>query len=134
MPMRSQEDQEIVQARLLYTALIKAVLIAWGRGYSVANPHQNPFALSENKQFIIDSIVSYFNAVPAENGNGLHGRYAVETLAKVDAEQIAPALEAISALHKAVKHSGQKYARDIAGETEIETIKNLIAFFNERPE
>ena len=91
MPVRSQEDQQIVQARLLYTALIKAVLIAWGRGFSVANPHRDPFALSDNKQAIIDAIVEYFEMVPAESTNGLVGSYVSDQTKLEDSEQqIAP--------------------------------------------
>jgi hypothetical protein len=133
MPVRSQEDQEIVQSRLLYTALIKSALIAWTRGYEPANPHISPFVLSENKQAIIDSIVSYFNAMPGNAENGVVGKYAELEPPEGDAEQIAHVLDAISILHVAVRHSGQKYARQIAGDTELETIKNLIAFFEDRP-
>jgi len=134
MPIRSQEDHEIVQARLLYTALIKAALIAWGRGYAVANPHKDATTLSANKQVIVDSLVAYFKAVPNDVRNGLVGTYGATAKKLDDADQIVPVLEAISSLHAAVKHSGQKYATQIAGATEIETLRNLIAFFKDCPE
>jgi len=133
MPIRTQENQGIVQARLLYTALIKAVLIAWTSGYPIANPHKDVFAVSADKQGIIDALVTYFNAVPGASSNGVLAEYSCIPDVNDDAEQIAPILRSIASLHKAITHSGQTCARRIAGVNEIDTLMNLIAFFNERP-
>lgn len=132
MNTRTYTDSDIIQCRLLYTALIKAALIAWGRGYPAANPHCDPFKLSKDKARIVAQIVAHFDDSPGPRENGTLS--AAPSPIPGDAGQIAPILESIAALHRAVTRSGQKYARQIAGETELETMKNLIAFFTECPQ
>ena len=134
MTTATSEGRDIVQARLLYTALIKAVLIAWTKGYPVAKPEESVWTISKDKEQIVRQIVGFFNSVPAPGANGLAGSYGHVDSIPDEAAQIAPVLEAIAELHRAVAHSGQKYAKQIAGETELETIKNLIAFFTDCPQ
>jgi len=134
MPLRSQEDQELILIRILYTALIKAVLVAWKHGCPVANPHADIRFLSRNNHLIIDSIVSYFNSVPLPKGIEYHEQYDTEYFLPEGAEQLIPMYEAISQLHHAVIYSDHKHARRIAGETKYDTISNMIVFFNDQPE
>jgi hypothetical protein len=132
--VRSKHDQDIVQARLLYTALIKAMLIAWAKGCPIANPHKRVYELSDDKTLIINALLTYFNEVPCE----IESEAALPPVAPreplTDAEQLTPVLTAISDLHNAVRKSGQIYASDLVGETENETVKNLIDFFTNPPE
>ncbi len=128
MPIRTKEAQEIVNSRLLYTALMKAVLIAWTQGCPIAKPPLKVYELSANKDLIIRALLSYFDGELSD-----YGSWQTEGLDD-EVEQIAPVLRAITAVHESIKGSSQKFAPDLIGETENKTVKNLIDFFTNTTE
>ena len=123
-----------MEARLIYTALIKTALFAWNYGCPIANPNKDILTLSRNHDLIVDSIIAYFELVPLPTDSG--GADDVSTTEghvhalPVEAVQLAPLFSAIARLHRAVCRSGRECALDIKGADAYATVKNLIRFFD----
>jgi len=133
MPVMKLNDKDLVQVRILYTALIKTVLIAWRQGYAVANPQMDVRYLARNNHLVINAIVSYFQSVPLPVGIKSKEISISDFLLPDGAEQLIPMADAISKMHYSVIHSGQKYANRITGKNSFDTIRNMIIFYEEQP-
>ena len=130
MSIRDENERSIVRGRLLYTALIETVLFCWNHGCSIANPHKDIRFLARNNRLVMDLLTAYFNAAPppSEGGLGLGDDVSLPG----DAAHLAPIFSSISGLHRAVLSSDRACARQIAGKSPYETVRNLILFFEEQ--
>lgn len=119
--------QDLVKARLSYTALIKAALFAWNYGCPIANPDRDILYLARNQNLIIDSIVYYFEGgasrTEAADAEAYYQSFPPEAV------QLAPILRSLGRVHRAVHHSDREIAATLAGCDACRTACNLVQFF-----
>lgn len=122
----SVEERTILKFRLLYTGLIKNVLIAWRLGCPVANPGIDIRYLAKNPEMIIGSIESYFRGCLHSDNDNFGEK---DNVKHSDTNQIKRIIQAVSRIHEAVIDNKAECASEMAGSNEIETMEKMIRYY-----
>jgi len=118
-----------IRIRLLYTALIDTVLIAWNNGHVAANPNVDIRALSVNHHLIFNALIMYFCEgtdldIPDSDLNA-----DSEYVLPPGAEQLIEQFQVLKKIHYLMKHCECENSKKIVGNDMFETIANLIKLF-----
>jgi hypothetical protein len=129
MLFENEQHREILRTRILFNALIKTVLFCWNHGCPIGNPNKDIRFLARNKHLVTDSLVNYFRdaSSPVED----MGKEKICLSITDDIQQLTPFSSTIQNLHDAVMESSRLCARQIIGNTPLDTLQNMILFFEQ---